>query len=528
LQFVGRIGRRAPNDDECKQPYLATSWAASGPSFLGTALPTWLQPGDGDDDRFMAPWFVLVLLLIVAVGAIVTQSGLRRPRSGRLALAALGLYIVQWTVLGHSNLHGQLYHSLGFSVNFLLEAVLLPFWYYIFWLDTKYWTSFTFDGDTTPEALDRLEADPLKCAMATELSPRSPHHPIQSDLLENKRAPHIPFNAIQFNKKLASGAAGVVWKAQVRGNSRAVKSMSCAKIDKETVSSLCKEVELSWLLSGSCQNIVHCDGFCVNPPEVYVIMQLCNRGSLLDVLGKNATKAVRLRLAAEAAVAVAHLHSLGIVHRDLKSLNVMCSESEGQIAAYLGDFGESATVTEVEKEARHQTGTLAWMAPEIIENWKVGRKSADGSEFLGSQYTQAADCFSLAVILWECLTQKSPYFDTMHPKINKPLVLVDPLMLGDKIVDGLRPSTGEWAQGFSADILQAMECGWSHNPLDRSTAQGIRDAAYAEVGRPECRKFEWLPENSNLDQSVMVVDQAENIHLKLTEMNDGNSYVVRL
>ena len=91
------------------------------------------------------------------------------------------------------------------------------------------------------------------------------------------------------------------------------------------------------------------------------------------------------------------MDSLFVLFRDIKSLNVFLTQD---CQVRLGDFGETLTLEEAANEAPQQIGTLHWMAPEILENWKVGKVES----FRGKSYQRSADCFSLAVVVWECVT----------------------------------------------------------------------------------------------------------------------------
>jgi len=197
----------------------------------------------------------------------------------------------------------------------------------------------------------------------------------------------------------------------------------------------------------------------------------------------------RLKLASETADAIAHLHTLDIVHRDLKSLNVMCSEAQGETTAYLGDFGESVTVEEAKNEEYRQIGTLPWMAPEIIDNWKVTARRCleDGTPVRGNAYSKASDCFSLAIIVWECEVQRAPYSDfPLHPKRKKPLLDADRFMLGDLIQDeGLRPNTQQ-GDVIPAEVLAMLEQGWDTDPMQRMAAWQMKSVIDAERTRIQC------------------------------------------
>jgi len=252
------------------------------------------------------------------------------------------------------------------------------------------------------------------------------------------------------------------------------------------------------LLGQGCSGIVKFYGYSIAPPMVQTIMQYCELGSLRDVLNKKGTADEveykhRLELAADTARAVAHLHTIGFVHRDIKSLNVMCSkysddidhtaitlDRSGPIWAFLGDFGETASVEESQKEAPRQHGTLAYQAPEIFLNWRVSAQKQDqeGQLIRGTSYMPEADCYSLSIVLWECCTQLQPFMDVMHPVKSKPLMMVDQYQLGDLIAEeGIRPSL----QSVSPQMQAALEHGWHPNSIQRSTALQIGQSVRKEI-----------------------------------------------
>jgi len=101
-------------------------------------------------------------------------------------------------------------------------------------------------------------------------------------------------------------------------------------------------------------------------------------------------------LAAQVAAALDAAHERGLVHRDVKPSNVLLAGRAGKEHCYLADFGLSTSVSDRSALAdpRQIVGTIDYVAPEQIRGEEVG----------GS-----ADVYSLACLLYECLTGRIPF-----------------------------------------------------------------------------------------------------------------------
>uniref|UniRef100_A0A674EBJ0 non-specific serine/threonine protein kinase n=1 Tax=Salmo trutta TaxID=8032 RepID=A0A674EBJ0_SALTR len=127
--------------------------------------------------------------------------------------------------------------------------------------------------------------------------------------------------------------------------------------------------------------------------KLYLILDFLRGGDLFTRLSKEVMfteEDVKFYLA-ELALALDHLHGLGIIYRDLKPENILLDE-EGHIK--LTDFGLSKESIDHENKAYSFCGTVEYMAPEV-----VNRRG----------HTLSADWWSYGVLMFEMLTGTLPF-----------------------------------------------------------------------------------------------------------------------
>ena len=182
---------------------------------------------------------------------------------------------------------------------------------------------------------------------------------------------------------IGSGAFGQVCKGTWNGLNVAIKLVSCPdKSEKEELDkTLMEEVKIHKKLKY--ENIISLyDAMPYNNNSMAIITEFAENGSLNFILkNKNITLGwpERWRYVEEIAQGVAYLHSQNIIHRDLKSANVLLNK---HMQIKICDFGLSGTFTILSRGIQasvehHMTGTYPWMAPELFDkNPKVGRNNS--------------------------------------------------------------------------------------------------------------------------------------------------------
>jgi TPR repeat protein len=156
-------------------------------------------------------------------------------------------------------------------------------------------------------------------------------------------------------------------------------------------------------------NIVQLYGVCQQEFRYSLVMELMPKGTLYELLHNNQPLSWERRwvLAGDIAQGINYLHTQDVLHRDLKSLNVLISDTG---RAKLTDFGLSkvkqttkSLTSKSSNQSSQAVGTLPWMAPELFK-----RKA---------EYTKKADIYSLGMILWELSSRKVPFSEAENMAI---------------------------------------------------------------------------------------------------------------
>ncbi|KAF7806100.1 serine/threonine-protein kinase STY13-like [Senna tora] len=181
------------------------------------------------------------------------------------------------------------------------------------------------------------------------------------------------------------------------------------------------------------------DGLISMPSNVCCVVVEYLPGGLKSYLIKNRRRKlpfkVVIQLALDLARGLSYLHSQKIVHRDVKTENMLLDKSR---TVKIADFGVARVEASNPNDMTGETGTLGYMAPEVLN---------------GNPYNRKCDVYSFGICLWEIYCCDMPYPDLTFSEVTSAVVR-----------QNLRPEIPRCCPSSIANVMKRC---WDANPDKR-------------------------------------------------------------
>jgi hypothetical protein len=213
-------------------------------------------------------------------------------------------------------------------------------------------------------------------------------------------SPNLDPQEITLDDKIGEGSFGIVYKGKWRGQVVAIKLLKNQEFaDDETVSEFRKEVDVLQRLRN--QYVVNFVGACLFPSHFCIVTEYMPHKNLRACMLENAfSDVLKLKCLLDCANGMSFLHTSGIFHRDVKPDNLLVAslDESATVNCKLTDFGSTRNINKVDATQNYTkgVGTPTYMAPEILQ---------------ANRYSQKADVYSFAVLVWFVIAEKEPYSD---------------------------------------------------------------------------------------------------------------------
>jgi len=262
-----------------------------------------------------------------------------------------------------------------------------------------------------------------------------------------------PTKLFILEKELGKGASGSVYRA-ISNTDNNVYAIKQVPLSAKTLTATIKEIKF---MSGvQHPNTLRYYTCYRKENDVWIVMEICDIGSVLDILNKTDNGLEESCIAAITAQVLRgldYLHSEAkTIHRDIKSANLLVN-SKGEVK--IADYG---TAAEADVPRTTVIGSSYWMAPETIDQ---------------RGYDSKADIWSLGITLIEMAEKDPPFFKLEPHEVVRAIVQQSPPTLKN-------PS------GWTLEFRDVVKVCLNRDPKKRASAAALLQHPWIQTAVQTC------------------------------------------
>lgn len=259
--------------------------------------------------------------------------------------------------------------------------------------------------------------------------------------------------------QLGKGAFGNIYRGEYNGDIVAIKKFSRDPSVEQEAWRLFQE-ESRIMKDLQCPNIVQLCGVEEHDKQQCLILEYAPFGALNVLLakakrdGEKFVEMNQLQWCEDIANATNYLHARGIIHRDIKSANILVfpePDAQRKYSMKLADFGLALDTKTNRETASAFCGTIPWMAPERANPRHV-------------VCNEKSDVYSVGMVFWEMTSKSTPYFG------NTAVTAIP------RIIDGPEEKRQPFPKDASPKLVELIILCWKKDLDARPNAAEVAEA----------------------------------------------------
>ena len=308
----------------------------------------------------------------------------------------------------------------------------------------------------------------------------------------------IKHTDLKIDKEIGSGVSAVVYSGTFlpTGEKVAIKNLKFKKLSGQKLQAF--QRELAILATAIHPTVLRFIGATDTAP-FSIVTEWMPFGSLYHDLHQNhrLDRTDQTIALFDIARGMRFLHSRSIIHRDMKSLNVLLDKDK---RAKICDFGFSKQTEDDEANVMTMNiGTPHWMAPELL--------IPPSEQSSVNQYNSKVDVYAYAIVMWEVATHDIPYKGLETTQIIAQVLIKD-----------MRPSFPKSTPKAFVELVQ--QC-WERDPINRpSFAEIVRRFRSGEIYLDGCDKDKLMEYIKSCDEEEDLSTQQLQTHMSSLETNN--------